>query len=519
MRELDVALPVRRVTAYEDRAEVQREGLLDLPAGPVTVRVRGVSPLISDAHVVAQLHPPTGPDGAAVGTVDDVRVERTWTEDTGEQTRRLDALKADVEAAENDVRAAQRDLDRANERRSAVVHMFQRYVQAAARGMWSPQAQSAEWMSSLQKLQEELHAADANVDTVRSVVREKQQKLEQLNGLVRERAQVRQRMVADVVIHISGDGGKARLVVSALEPCALWRPAHEAHLHKDGTVEWTTYATVWQRTGESWDQVELTLSTARPSAGATLPTLREDLLTQRLKAPEERKQIFVEHREEVVPRTDLRGAAPGVYDGGVPRSFQPPTRVTIPDDGRPHRVAVGSFKTAARTSLVAMPELATHVFLRASLRNTAGHPLLAGPITLLVDGAHVGVGDLPYVGAGEELDVSFGSDDRFVVMHERRRVEEERLLQRERVHFVQEVELTLTGGGPETVEVLLRLPVSEVKQLKVVPSPAHCSEGTPAPDEQGLVKLPVQLKPRERRKLTLGFHLETSGEVHVPDPW
>jgi uncharacterized protein (TIGR02231 family) len=298
----------------------------------------------------------------------------------------------------------------------------------------------------------------------------------------------------------------------------LWRPSHDARL-LDGKVTWETFATVWQQTGEAWRDVELVLSTARPSAGAQLPALTEDRLTLRLKSAQERKTITVEHRQEAVSRQDLKGGAPGVYDGGVPRTFKPAGRVSIPSDGKPHRVGVGGFEAPCSSELVTCPELAPRVYLRASLRNTAGYPLLAGPVTLMHNGGYVGTGDVPYVGPGDSLDVSFGSDDRFTVRHTRRRVEQEKLLVKDVTHYVTEVELQHTGQGSDRVLMMLRLPVSEVAQLKVLASPAHSSEGIPAPDADGLVKIPVKLTAGETSTTRLAFHFDTSGDVRVPDPW
>ena len=90
------------------------------------------------------------------------------------------------------------------------------------------------------------------------------------------------------------------------------------------------------------------------------------------------------------------------------------------------------------------PLLAEPTTLGARLAAVPLRPLLAGPVTLLHRGGYVGTGDIPYVGAGENLDVSFGSDDRFAVRFERRRVVEEKLLGKDTRHFVSEVDFFAT---------------------------------------------------------------------------
>jgi len=123
------------------------------------------------------------------------------------------------------------------------------------------------------------------------------------------------------------------------------------------------------------------------------------------------------------------------------------------------------------------------------------------------------------VGPGEPFELSFGSDDQFVVRFRRERREETRALARDRRHFVSRTEITSTAPDPSTVEVVLRLPVSEIKTLKVLSSEAWCSDGLPAPDADGLVRLPVRLAPGERREIKLGFHFDAAADLVVPDPW
>lgn len=69
-----VTVPIIRVTLFEDRSEVVREGSVQLPGGAVTLRIPDVSTLISDAHLHATSHSADGKLAAA--QVQDVKVER-----------------------------------------------------------------------------------------------------------------------------------------------------------------------------------------------------------------------------------------------------------------------------------------------------------------------------------------------------------------------------------------------------------------------------------------------------------
>ena len=95
--------------------------------------------------------------------------------------------------------------------------------------------------------------------------------------------------------------GPARLRVTNLVPCALWRPAYRAVLAADRrSVLLETDAFVWQDTGEDWNGVRLSLSTARPTLAAAPPALTEDVLTLRDRSAQERRTVDVDVREEEV---------------------------------------------------------------------------------------------------------------------------------------------------------------------------------------------------------------------------
>lgn len=507
-----IRLPITSVTAFEDRADVLRTGTLTLAEGASVLVLRGVSSAVSDAHVVAQF------EGAPT-TVDDVRVERRMDSAPPADPDRRQLLASTLAAHEQRIRDATAVLARLQERHAVLTGMLEQTAAQVSRALWPRGADAPRWLPSVDGFRKQLEASTQGVLAAHRDVKQAEQEVARAREGLAGIPSAAPRLVADIHIRVHSQGGDVKARVSTLVPCAVWRPAHEVDLTSENRLRWELMATVWQHTGEDWDNVELNLSTARPGAGAELPDLSEDRLRARLKSAEERRTISIEHRQEAIPRNDLQGAAPGVYDGGTPRLFRAPAPVSVRSDGRPHRVPLGSFEAPTRVERVAMPEVSPHVFLRASLKNMGNAPVLAGPVMLKRAGQHVGIGDVAYVGPGEAFDLSLGSQDAFVVRYERRRVEEEKTLGRNVTHYVQDAVLSVTGAGPETVRVFLRLPVSEVAQLKVVPSKEHCSEGLPEVDPQGVVTLGIQVRPGEERKVSLGFSLDAGSDVRVPAPW
>jgi len=509
-----IELPIVRVTAYEDRAEVVREGVVELPAGSCTLRLSDITPLAHEERLTAGLSLDTG-----AAHVDDLKVERYFIASARPDDVRLQELAEKLRDLDESLQTAQRGEARARERRAALETSMFRWLQTWQRALARGNGEAERARLALDGFTDELRTLDDAHAAAREKLSALQKEVKKVRTMKRSASVTGDdRFTADLTLRVTADGGKARLTVRYVVPCGLWRPTHEATLN-GAKVSWGTFATVWQKTGEDWNDVELELSTARPSAGAELPHLNEDRLSLRQKTREERKRIFVQHRTEAIPRGDLSGAAPGVYDGGEARSFSPPGKVSVPSDGRPHRVGLTTFEADANVARVAIPEESLHVFWRASLLNKGGAPLLAGPVTLRRDGAYIGTGDLPYVGVGEDFDLSFGSDDAFAVKLLRVSRGQDRMLGKDRTHFVREVDLAYSGAGSAEVVIQLRWPKSEVEQLLVVPTDKYCSEGMPEPDDHGIVRVPVTLEAGKWRKMSVGFWFDTSGDVQVPDPW
>ena len=79
---------------------------------------------------------------------------------------------------------------------------------------------------------------------------------------------------------------------------------------------------------------------------------------------------------------------PGVDDGGIARVLAAPLAASVPADGRPYRVRLGAFTSAAEVARVAFPEKAEGVIVRSRQVHRGSEPLLAGPTTYTED-AHI----------------------------------------------------------------------------------------------------------------------------------
>ncbi|MEV6396200.1 DUF4139 domain-containing protein [Streptomyces sp. NPDC051907] len=508
------ALPVTAVTCLEDRAHIERAAVLDLEAGVQRLRLGPVSALAVDRTLHAEL---TADHPAAVL---DVRIVRGWTPRGPAPTDDDSALRLRVHALEEERLALGRTRDRLQARLDLLGRLAADLLREIGEGAGSGEMEGPRWARELDRVDAERDAYGERLRTVEA----------RLSALAAELAEVQRAMdlaeeePAELVGHIeltveAAVAGPVGLRLSHLAPCALWRPAYRAVLDGDSlTLE--TDAVVWQRTGEDWSDVRLTLSTARSSLATDPPRLGEDRLTLKDRTAAERRTVDVELREEEIG--DLGPAPvlglPGVDDGGEARVSSAPAPVSVPGDGRAHRVPLSAFTTAATSEYTCSAELSPLVAQVVRFDNLSGHALLAGPVDLVRGSGFSGRGTLDFTAPGAPVELAFGScDDHRVV----RRAEETRdstgITQRTLVTRTVTLHLSRFSApgehGDRVVVLRERIPVSEVSAVQVRVREEACSPAPDAVDAEGIARWDVVLSPGGRRTVTLVYELSAKASV------
>ncbi|RST09641.1 mucoidy inhibitor MuiA family protein [Streptomyces sp. WAC05374] len=510
-----IALPVTAVTCLEDRAHVERTAVLDLEAGVQRLRLGPVGASAVDRTLHAELtadHP---------ATVLDVRIVRDWTPRGPRPPAEDDsALRRHVHALEEERDGLEQRVERLRTRLDLLGRLATDLLREIGEGAGAGETDGVRWNRELDRVDaerdaygEELRAAQARLAALATEIGEALQGMSLAGSEPAE-------LVGHVELTVeSSAAGPARLRLSHLTPCALWRPAYRAVLDGDRlTLE--TDAVVWQRTGEDWSGVRLTLSTARSALATDPPRLGEDRLTLEDRSPAERRTVDVELREEEIG--DLGPAPvlglPGVDDGGEARVLHAPAPVSVPADGRAHRVPLSSFTTAAGREYACSPELSPLVTEVVRCDNLSGHALLAGPVDLVRGSGFSGRGTLEFTAPGAPVELAFGSrDDHRVVRCADESRDVSGLTQRTVVTRTVTLHLSRFSAPGErderVVVVRERVPVSEVSAVEVRLRRESCSPAPDAVDAEGIVRWDVPLAPGGRRTVTLVYEVSAKGRV------
>jgi uncharacterized protein (TIGR02231 family) len=210
-----------------------------------------------------------------------------------------------------------------------------------------------------------------------------------------------------------------------------------------------------------------------------------------------------------------QGSRPQLVEQGLSVQFVAPSTADIPGDGTPSRIRIARSELRGHVSYRTIPKLQPFVFRVADLVNTAGYPLLAGPVDVFRRGQFSARYDLARVAAGERFDLSFGLLDRVKV---KRKILEEisrdkgifGTTRRHRYAYRFEVESYLPGG--EEIELLEHIPVSELEDVKVALD-GKTTPGYELRAVDGIVSYKLKLAAGEKRAIELHYYVDAPASM------
>jgi uncharacterized protein (TIGR02231 family) len=510
-----------RVTLFEDRAEVQRRGVVSVASGASWLLFSGVTPFIDERSVQVRL-------SGVAGQVTSVRVKRRIFHEQTLGKGELDALEADLRRAERHLAEASDAAERSQARGARVMELLSRYaagLTSVPTGVGGP-PRTGEWRAAYDALLREEAAVLAAASDARLARDRAQHEVAQAETRLREGTTRHVRQEALVEVRVEAEAaGEAVFDIVYRTPGAMWRPEYVAHVKRvegGDQLSLMSWGTIWQRTGEDWRDVEVCLSTARPAAHATAPLLTDDVLVSRRKVEEEvlRRRTVVEGREQAIARAHVAGAVsaveqmPGVDDGGVPLLHVAPARAHLVSDGRPARIEMTRTVLPTRVERVVYPELSPVAHLRALTTLSQGGPLLAGPVHVSYEGTAAGRSRTRFVAKGDTFELGLGVDDGVRV---RRLVEREdekaAILGTQRRRRTVTLWLSNLSRERKRVRLVERVPVSEIEGLEV----EVLSRGFDVDARDGFASCDVDLAPDATQKLTLIYELRAESKIVLPE--
>ncbi|GAC1484859.1 MAG: hypothetical protein NVS2B12_39730 [Ktedonobacteraceae bacterium] len=261
-------------------------------------------------------------------------------------------------------------------------------------------------------------------------------------------------------------------------------------------------ALVQQATGENWENVNLALSTARPSLSAVLPELKPWYLNVYAPPPPmpplpppmmpmmafaaaptgALRKVRLDESDVTAGFTDEGDelssapveadmATATVEQTGTALLFRVKRGVDIPSDNSPHKTTISLDHLPCTFDYVSAPILEENFHLRATITNTTQQVFLSGDANIFLGSEYVGTTQMKMRAPNERFKIFLGIDDGVKVKREpvERAVDKGNLLQNDlrRSTYAYHITVHNYTSTPRKIVVRDRLPVPQHERIKV----------------------------------------------------
>jgi uncharacterized protein (TIGR02231 family) len=524
---------ISAVTVYQDRAVVTRTTTAQLAGGTTELVFANLPQTLNEQSLQV-----TG-KGTAQATILDVSAKQTFVDFTP---------NARVKELEDQLRALGKQ-GRVIDDRANLLNASSATLERMEAALFAPPAKDVprpdlnQFTTSLAYLNEQ----KAKIATDRAALDEQREELQnKINTVQNQLNELRGtggKAFKTVTVRVAApQAGSLEVALSYTVPGASWVSSYDARLASaERTVQLDYFGLVRQSTGEDWKDVMLTLSTARPSLGGAAPVMsawnldiynpialrdeaqrnrRNEMAMKAAAAPAalnmQRFTTNVDGDSLPPPEVEAGYISATIESGATSASFKIATSSSVPSDNSPQKVPITSATLKATPEYLTVPKRQAAAFLTSKVVNGSDFPFLAGAMNVFLDGTFVATSALRTVMSGEKFDLALGVDDGISIKHKRvNKFTEDTGLTNSGKRITYEYLITVQNNKKTTERVIVadQIPISRNEKIVVKQLAPDAKEAKPTDD--GTFKWTLDLKPGEKRDLTVKFTVEYANDVNV----
>ncbi len=517
------------VTVYPSGAEVVRTARVrlergehallfaDLPAEAVagSIRVEGKASA-----------------GLEIGSVDTRIVSVARGDDAVAATERQRIEEA-IEKLKDEKSALQASIDAAETQKRLIENLANLPGTPAPAGAAAPP--QPDWGQLFELIGRRAAEAQKAILETRIKVREVERQIRDLEGKLASLAPSQQARTEVKVALAAQEALEADMVIRYQVRNASWTPFYDARLAigskaQAPKLQLVRRAAIKQRTGEAWENVALSLSTARPAAGTAAPVLLPmtvDFEPERVAmapppASAQMRTVQVqpsggvvggqeadeERLERKVARTPAREKAADVQVQAFQALYAIAGRTTVPETGETKRVQIDAMELDPALVVRSVPKRGEKAYLYAKITTARGSPLLPGQVALFRDAVFVGNGSLPLLAPEEEHELGFGVDDSIRVRHalaEEKRGETGIISTSKTDARSYRISVKNQHERAIQVSVLDQIPVSQHADITVELTGKSAPSRRDVDNKRGVLAWDMKLEPNEERVIEFGY--------------
>jgi uncharacterized protein (TIGR02231 family) len=335
------------------------------------------------------------------------------------------------------------------------------------------------------------------------------------------------------------ESAEIELILSYIVMNASWQPVYDLRLDSNNKKLTVAYnAIVSQRTSEKWNDVKLSLSTARPHVSGTNTELTPWYLNIYSDPPFEfphevprmRRQVSMKSAVPLAaaaaPCEAIAGAPPmmvpeaTVETGATSVEFVIPGSTTIHNDSDEHKVGITSLEFDAELEYTSIPKLNPFAYLKSIAINTSEFPFLAGKTNIFLDNNFVTHSSMGLIAPNEKFDCSLGIDEGIHIQHKlvnKLSKDEGVFSKKNRILIEYKIIVKNKKKSSYFITVKDQIPISQNAEIKVDLIEPKIKENveTPKKNDDGSIEWILKLSEGETRELDLKFTVEYPKELRI----
>ena len=517
------ASKIADVTVFNDRAMVKRVAAVRLDKGENVITFAGLPLQIAEESLRAE------GQGVAAARISGLSVRNIFL-DNNSQKR--------IRDIENEIESIERSGQKIDARRSSLT--AQRAFVDSIKTGWGERISKELVLGKpvISELNDASRFVGESIlkieDSLFDAAAEKKPLLDKIAALKKQLADISSSRGKEVrTVELAVDAAAAmdfKVELSYLVTQARWEPLYDIRLAPDGrSAELAYRAVVSQSSGEDWQGVNLSLSTATPSVGSEPPELqpwqinflepvvrplaRYSRSTMKAAVPSpmaesaDSSQTEYAGSEPVAEFLQATQQTSQAMEGQTSVLFVIPKPVDIPADGSRQNSLIALERIPVKAEFVTVPKLSPGVFLKSEVVNSTSYPLLAGEVNVFNDSAFVGRSYFKAVAPGEKFDLFFGAVDSVKVKRQVAKVRKDAgILAGNSVTWKCSIELENFRKEEIALSLFDQLPIPGNQEIKVAIKDAQ-------PDvfealQEGKVVWKLLLKPGEKKTVTFQIEVE-----------
>ena len=504
--EKEIRVPAGHVTVFPDRAQVNHETKVDIPAGTATFKLAGLSPYIDVRSIQVR--------GFGNFTVLSVTHRNNYLSNL-EDSPEVRSLRSQIESLQLKVE---------DEKAGIAVLKEKEAFLAANRAI-----ASRESSLTVDQFRNFMDLYTNSMEQVTLAILKKERLIKdyekQIAALQKQLAGItgkREIPSGEIMVTVSAEKPvSGRLAFSYVVSNAGWYPSYDIRVDDISKPVVIFYkANVYQNSGVEWKDVRLSFSNATPWISGNIPALTPWFIdfyvpppvvltgrasgVVRSKAPVAQEMAVMDARLVEISEVEAAPVEVEKQTGVTTVTFDIAVPWSVPSDGKIQTVELQRITLPAEYAYITVPKLSPLAFLSGRITDWARQSLIGGEATLYFENTFVGNAYLNVNQLTDTLTVSLGNDNSILVKREKREdFTSRRVLganKTETYSFL--ITVRNNKSVPVKITVKDQVPVSSNSSINV--QAIELSGGKHDP-QTGEIRWDVEIRPEETRQIILTY--------------